>query len=213
MAKNKLKRFEEIKSFPNVLEIPENTAGNWKNIFGNENPVTLELACGAGEYTIALARRFSQRNFIGIDIKGARIFKGAKIAAEEKLTNALFLRTQIDHITKFFSKDEVKEIWILFPDPFPSKPKWKKRLTSTRFLDRYRQLLIRGGKIHLKTDDDDLFEFTLQTIAKLKLNILHSTNNLYASTLQEEVLNEKTFYENIHLAKGKTIKYVCFELI
>ncbi|MEO6169121.1 MAG: tRNA (guanosine(46)-N7)-methyltransferase TrmB [Chitinophagales bacterium] len=211
MAKKKLIRLSELETFANVYQLSMELKGKWKLlVFQNFAPITLELACGKGEYTVALARNFPARNFIGIDIKGARIWRGAKTALEEKISNAAFLRTYIDHITAYFEPGEVAEIWITFPDPYHENSKMNKRLTSSVFLRRYMQILQPGGIIHLKTDDQLLYEFSLDTIAKENCRLLFNTDNLYASDLPDEILSVRTFYEKQHLANGKTIKYIRF---
>lgn len=211
MGKNKLKHLAELQTFPNVYQLRRDLKGKWNElVFQNSNPVTLELACGKGEYTLALARKFPAQNFIGMDIKGARIWTGAKMALEEKISNAAFLRTYIDHIEDYFEEGEVEEIWITFPDPYPEKSKARKRLTSELFLPRYKKILKPGGIIHLKTDDLQLYQFTLEKMEEFKCRILFASDNLYASPLPDEILFEKTFYEQQHLAKGKTIKYIRF---
>lgn len=211
MGKNKLKHLSELETFSNVYQLRRDLKGKWnEDVFKNQNPITLELACGKGEYSIALARKFPDRNFIGIDIKGARIWRGAKTAFEEKLPNVVFLRTYIDHLTDYFDPDEVEDIWILFPDPYREKSKARKRLTSLLFLDRYRQIIKRSGLIHLKTDDLQLYEFTIDTLKEQKAEIHFRTDDLYASTLPDEILSVKTFYEQMHLQESKTIKYIKF---
>lgn len=211
MAKKKLIRLSELETFTNVYQLRMELKGRWnKTVFGNEFPITLELACGKGEYTLALARKFPHRNFIGIDIKGARIWRGAKTALEENISNVAFLRTYIDHITAYFQQSEVAEIWITFPDPYHENSKMRKRLTSEVFLNRYRQILKPGGVIHLKTDDDMLYQFSLESIAQHNCKLLFHTIDLYAGDLPDEMLSVKTFYEQQHLANGKTIKYIRF---
>lgn len=211
MGKSKLRHLAELDTFPNVYQLRRDLKGNWcELVFQNSNPITLELACGKGEYTLALARKFPSRNFIGLDIKGARIWRGAKTALEEKISNVAFLRTYIDHIEDYFTEGEVEEIWITFPDPYPEKSKARKRLTSEVFLPRYKKILNPGGIIHLKTDDLQLFQFTLEKIEECKGQILFVSDDLYASSLPDEILSEKTFYERQHLAEGKTIKYIRF---
>ena len=213
MGKNKLRHLAELETFSNVYQLRKDLKGRWsEEVFHNRSPLTLELACGKGEYTLALAKKFAQRNFIGIDIKGPRIWRGAKTALEEKITNAAFLRTYIDHITEYFEPGEVEEIWILFPDPYQEKSKSRKRLTSPIFLGRYRQILRPGGLIHLKTDNPQLFEFTLETVEQFKGVIHFQTPDLYASVLPDETLSVKTFYEAAHLSEGKTIRYIKFTL-
>src|ERR1043166_4191612 len=160
MGHKKLIRFSELETFENVLQYPTNMKGNWKKIFKNNNPIILELACGKGEYATGLGEIFPGKNFIGVDLKGNRIWVGAKKALENNLTNVAFLRTQIDKITDYFSKDEISEIWITFPDPQLRTSKSKKRLTHPKFLRLYQQFLFPDGPIHLKTDSPDLYQFT-----------------------------------------------------
>lgn len=213
MSKNKLKHLAELQTFQNVYQLRKDLKGKWKElVFRNSHTITLELACGKGEYTLALARRFPERNFIGIDIKGPRIWRGAKTALEEKILNAVFLRAQIDHLTDYFEDGEVDEIWITFPDPYMQKSKTRKRLTSSLFLDRYRQVLKPGGLLHLKTDDLQFYQFTIETIQQHRGSILFQSADLYAEELPDETLAVKTFYELQHLANQKTIKYLKFIL-
>lgn len=226
--RNKLMKFAEVLSFPNVYEnfdaknpglvgkdgAAVDLLGQWgQQHFGNANPIILELACGRGEYTLALSEYFKDQNFIGVDIKGARIWKGAKQALERGLSNAAFLRTRIEQITLFFAKDEVDEVWITFPDPFLKKNKANRRLTSSRFLDHYRKILKKGGIIHLKTDDPTLYEFTLETLWSYPhTEILYFDDNIYSRPLPNPALQFKTYYEHMHLRDGKTIKYIQFRL-
>ncbi len=212
MAQKKLLRFEAIKSFPNVLQYPEGMTGNWKNFFKNNNPIYLELACGKGEYTVELAKIFPRKNFIGVDLKGNRIYIGAKKCLEENISNAAFLRTQIDKVNNYFSKNEVKEIWITFPDPQLRKSKAKKRLTHPRFLRLYQQILPEKGLIHLKTDSPDLFAFTLLVIEMYGLALHESIDNVYEQPKIKEELKIKTYYESLDIAKSKRIHYICFSL-
>ena len=160
MGQKKLQRFEELKTFSNVLQFPENMPGKWNSFFNNSHPIVLELACGKGEYAVSLGKMFPEKNFIGVDLKGNRIWVGAKKALENNLNNVAFLRTQIDKIADYFAKNEVSEIWITFPDPQLRNSKAKKRLTHPKFLRSYQQFLIPGGLIHLKTDSPNLYEFT-----------------------------------------------------
>src|ERR1043166_2192155 len=160
MAHKKLKRFAELKTFSNVLQFPLNMAGKLNSFFKNENPIVLELACGKGEYAVGLGEMFPQKNFIGIDLKGNRIWVGAKKALQNNLSNVAFLRTQIDKIAEYFSQNEIAEIWITFPDPQLRTSKSKKRLTHPKFLRLYQQFLFPDGPIHLKTDSPDLYQFT-----------------------------------------------------
>lgn len=225
--RNKLQKFAEVRNFKNVYQNFDtkeanpllegakgkiDLKGKWKALhFQNEHPITLELACGRGEYSLDLARRYPQKNFIGVDIKGARIWKGAHIALEEQLSNVAFLRTKIELINPFFAKDEVEEIWITFPDPFLRESKVRRRLTASNFLERYRLFLKKGGLVHLKTDDPTLYNFTLETLeADPQVTILYQNNDIYAQPLLFEELSTTTYYEKMHLANGKQIKYVRF---
>ncbi len=226
--KNKLKKFEELHSFPHVYENHNpkepklmrfsdkevDIKGKWSTVhFENDHPIILELACGRGEYTEALAEAYPNINFIGVDIKGARIYQGAKITLEKGLNNAAFLRTRIEQIELFFDSEEVSEIWITFPDPFLRESKENKRLTSVRFLERYRKILKADGKIHLKTDDPDLYYFTLKTISELPgAKVMYQNDDIYADVLAYPELVFKTHYEKEHLEAGKTIKYIRFSL-
>jgi tRNA (guanine-N7-)-methyltransferase len=212
MAQKKLMRFEAIKTFPNVLQYPEGIAGNWKNFFNNDNPVYLELACGKGEYTVELARTFPQRNFVGVDLKGNRIYVGAKKCLEQEIANAGFLRTQIVRINDYFARGEAKEIWLTFPDPHLRKSKAKKRLTHPRFLRLYQQFLPEAGLIHLKTDSPDLFAFTLLVIEMYGLRLHACEDNVYAQPEIKQELKIKTYYESLDIAQSKRIHYLCFSL-
>lgn len=193
---------------------PVDLKGQWaEKHFKNNHPTTLELACGGGEYTVSLARTFPERNFIGVDVKGNRLWKGAKTALEEGLHNAAFLRTRIEIIDHFFAPGEIAEIWITFPDPFPRSSKVNRRLTSAFFLEKYRHILQAGGLVHLKHDDPDFYQFTLETIAEDPRNQLILKNeDIYASDLPFPELGIQTLYESFHLAAGKTIKYVRFRI-
>ena len=212
MAQKKLYRFAQIKSFPNVLEYPENMKGEWNAFFKNNQPLVLELACGRGEYTIGLAGMFPHQNFIGVDVKGNRMYIGAKQALDTGLHNAAFLRTQIEMIASYFAPGEVDEIWITFPDPQLRLSKAKKRLTHPRFLRLYQQILKPGGRIHLKTDSPDLFRFTL-TVARLYELQLHQVmDNVYADAQRNPVLNIQTHYEKMDIAQSRRTHYICFSL-
>ena len=187
--------------------------GSWQEKhFKNNNPIVLELACGGGEYTVALAKKYPDKNVIGVDIKGNRIWKGAKIAMEENISNAAFLRTRIEQLDLFFGKDEVSEIWITFPDPFLRKSKAQRRLTSSRFLKIYRKVLKENGLVHLKTDDPTLYKFTVDTIEEEKINMIYHNDDIYSAELFTEELEVKTYYERMHLEHGKTIKYVRYTI-
>jgi len=212
MAQKKLKRFGEIKSFANVLEYPEDTKGKWKDFFKNNNRIVLELACGKGEYALRLAQLHPEKNFIGVDIKGNRLWVGAKLALKNKLDNVLFLRTQIDKISEYFLKDEVDEIWITFPDPHLRFSKAKKRLTHPKFLRMYQQILKAGGRIHLKTDSPDLYYFTKTVIKLYNLVLISDIDNVYAQKNLPEELAIQTHYEKLDLAKSNCIFYLCFSL-
>lgn len=226
--KNKLRKFAEILSFPNVYECydvqhpalvgagmqPVELKSRWHaRHFQNQKPITLELACGGGEYTVGLARRFPDRNFIGVDVKGNRLWKGAKLALTEGLPNAAFLRTRIEIIEHFFAPGEVAEIWITFPDPFPRASKENRRLTSPFFHDKYRQILQPGGLVHLKHDDPGFYQFTLDAIAAdPRCELLYQNDDIYAGPLAFSELEIQTLYEGMHLAAGRKIKYVRYRL-
>ena len=212
MGQKKLVRFAELKTFEQVLQFPENMAGNWHNHFQNNRPITLELACGKGEYAVGLARLHPQRNFIGVDIKGNRLWVGAGIARRDALTNVAFLRTQIDRIAEYFSPGEVEEIWITFPDPQLRWSKLKKRLTHPKFLRLYQQFLKPGGCVHLKTDSPDLYQFTKEVIGLYKLEVLQDTDDLYAQPDRSSELNIKTHYESLDIAGSNRIHHLCFRL-
>jgi len=212
MAQKKLQRFADIKTFANVLEYPENMQGQWHQFFKNNNPVILELACGRGEYTIGMARLFPQQNFIGVDVKGNRMYIGAKKCLEEKLPNAGFLRTQIEKLPDYFTPGEVDEIWITFPDPQLRISKAKKRLTHPRFLRLYQQVLQPSGVIHLKTDSPDLYHFTKQVIELYGLTIVEDCSDVYKQPQISEELKIKTHYESLDIAQSNTIHYLKFIL-
>ncbi|MBS1608421.1 MAG: tRNA (guanosine(46)-N7)-methyltransferase TrmB [Bacteroidetes bacterium] len=212
MGQKKLLRFEELKSFSNVLEFPENMPGRWKDHFKSSNPVTLELACGKGEYAVGLAQFHKNRNFIGIDLKGNRIWVGAKKALKENLTNVAFLRIQIDQITGYFAKDEVNEIWITFPDPQLRLSKAKKRLTHPKFLRLYKQFLTPGGFIHLKTDSPVLYRFTKKVIDQYNCQLHEDSDDVYNEEQVADELRIKTYYESLDIAKSNRIHHLCFSL-
>ena len=212
MAQKKLQRFADIKTFSNVLEYPEAMKGNWKSFFKNTNPVVLELACGRGEYTVGLAQLFPGQNFIGVDVKGNRMYIGAKKCLTEKITNACFLRTQIEKLAMYFAMTEVDEIWITFPDPQLRISKAKKRLTHPRFLRLYQQILKPGGFIHLKTDSPDLYRFTKLVAELYDVTIVEDKDNVYADADVKEALKIKTHYESLDIAQSKKIYYLKFTL-
>jgi tRNA (guanine-N7-)-methyltransferase len=212
MAQKKLKRFGEIKTFSNVLEYPEKIKGKWNEFFKNDNEIVLELACGKGEYATGLAQLYPHKNFIGVDIKGNRLWVGAKFALENKLNNVAFLRTQIDKLTNYFSANEVSEIWITFPDPQLRISKAKKRLTHPKFLRLYHQILTPGAKIHLKTDSPDLYEFTKLVIRLYDLPVIADIGDVYKMEKLTEELAIKTHYEKLDIAKSNCIFYLSFSL-
>lgn len=224
--RNKLSKFAEILSFPNVYENfhPKHInpigkdgesvelKGKWQERFPVSQPITLELACGRGEYTLQLARDYKERNFIGLDIKGARIWRGAKTALDENLENVAFLRTKIEVIHEFFEPKEVAEIWITFADPFLGKP--NRRLTAQPFLDKYKAILQDDGIMHLKTDDPTLYEFTKEMLAAREdVQILYDRDDIYSQPLDFPELEYKTYYEHSHLRDGRKIKYLRWEFV
>lgn len=225
MGKNKLGKFAENKTFKHVFQPTAEESlnedyknkGNWrKNYFNNENPIILEVGCGKGEYSVGLGKQFKDKNFIGIDIKGARIWRGAKTVEEENIKNVAFLRTRAEFIERFFGKDEIDEIWITFADPQPKKD--KKRLTSPRFIEHYRNILKKGGIMHLKTDSDILYEYTMEQIEEHGYELIQQTDNLYSELIDDldeetqKILNIKTHYEKLFSDKGFDIKYVKFKI-
>lgn len=212
MGQKKLIRFAEMETFANVLQYPQDMKGRWNTFFKNEHPLTLELACGKGEYAVGLGRLFANRNFIGIDVKGNRMWVGAKTALKENLTNVAFMRTQIDRINEYFVKDEVSEIWITFPDPQLRKSKHKKRLTHPKFLHFYQQLLKADGLIHLKTDSPVLYNFTKKVIELYQLTLHTDYDHLYSQSNISPELAIKTHYEGLDIAGSSRIHYLCFSL-
>lgn len=212
MGQKKLQRFAEIETFPNVLIYPQGMQGAWGRHFGNEHPLTLELACGKGDYTLGLARLFPERNFMGVDLKGNRIWRGAKTALVEDLSNVAFLRTQIEQITDYFAPGEVSEIWITFPDPFLRKSRARKRLTHPRFLALYQQFLQPGGTVNLKTDSPELYHFTRRSIEAAGCTLLEDVADVYALDPVPPLLRIQTYYEGMHLADGRTIRFLKFAL-
>jgi tRNA (guanine-N7-)-methyltransferase len=212
MGHKKLIRFAAIKEFENVLEAPENMKGQWHKYFGNYNPIYLELACGKGEYTQNRAAQEPDKNFIGIDVKGNRMYIGAKNCLSQNLKNAAYLRVHIDKITDYFDKEEVAEIWIIFPDPFLRDGKSKNRLTHQKFLHKYQQILQSGATINLKTDSQPLFDFTTEVINDLGCPIHIISHNIYKDGEAPYPLNIKTYYEGMHLADNRTIQYVRYSL-
>ncbi|WP_276388663.1 tRNA (guanosine(46)-N7)-methyltransferase TrmB [Eudoraea chungangensis] len=220
-SKNKLKRFKQNDRFKNVIQ-PSRTEiiegvfpfkGSWREHFQNSHPIVIELGCGKGEYTIELARRNPSKNFIGMDIKGARLWRGAKTALEENLTNVAFLRSQIELIDSLFGPEEVDEIWITFPDPQIKFKRTKHRLTNISFLEKYKRILKCGGVINLKTDSEFMHGYTLGLLQGLNLDIIYANHDVYKNEgSPEEVLDIQTYYENQYLDKGKPITYIKFRV-
>lgn len=209
MAQKKLLRFAQIKEMPHVLEYPMEMKGQWSNFFNNKNPIVLELACGRGEYTVGLSAMFPQKNFIGVDVKGNRMYIGAKKTMDAKCGNAAFLRTQIEMIDQYFAPNEVDEIWLTFPDPQLRISKAKKRLTHPRFLRLYYQFLKPGALIHLKTDSPALYSFTLSVIEMYGLTLNEKSADVYAAP-HAAALDIKTHYEMLDIAGSKKIHYLQF---
>ncbi len=221
MPKNKIKKFDENLTFPNLFQVGYHELmekgfelkGNWNKLFfKNKNPIILELGCGKGEYTVGLAKKYPSNNYIGIDVKGARLWRGAKSSEEMVLKNTAFVRTKIELVNHFFGPDEVSEIWVTFPDPQPKPFKAHKRLISPRFLNTYRKFLQSNGIIHLKTDNLLLFEYCIEVIKIEKHSLIFETKDLYKSAINEDVLNIQTFYEKQYLDQGIKINYLKFRL-
>ncbi len=223
MGKGKLAKFAEMKAMKNVFEypfsviedVPFTMNGHWHDqYFHNDNPIVLELGCGKGEYTVGLGKLYPNMNFIGVDIKGARMWTGAKQALAEGLDNVAFLRTNIEIIDRFFAPGEVQEIWLTFSDPQMKNP--RKRLSSTFFLQRYRNFLVDGGTIHLKTDSNFLFTYTKLMVEKNQLPLDICTEDLYHDTpavlTESPILNIQTYYESMWMARGLNIRYMRFQL-
>lgn len=223
MGKNKLRKFTEINIFHNVIQ-PDYRSdiesfeykGKWsKAFFNNNKPLVLEIGCGKGEYTVGLAKQYPEKNFIGVDIKGDRIWHGAKASLDHELNNAAFIRIQAEKINQYFGEKEVSEIWLTFPDPQPNKPRIKKRLTSEKFLDRYKKTLLPESPIHLKTDNKNLFEYTLKVIKENNHKLHIAIKDLYNSneySLEPAVKNIQTYYEKMFVAEGSVIYYLKFSL-
>lgn len=212
MGHKKLLRFEEITVFENVFQHTKEMKGKWNEHFKNNHSITLELACGKGEYSVGQGRMFKDRNFIGIDIKGNRIWRGAKTALEEQLNNVAFLRAEIDKLPEYFEQNEVAEIWITFPDPQLRLSKAKKRLTHPKFLRLYQQVLKKDGIVHLKTDSPDLYVFTKTVIELYNINLLVDYDNLYQQQNLSQELYIKTHYESLDIAQSNRIHYLQFKI-
>ena len=220
-SKNKLKRFKENETFKNVIqpnreEITNGSfslKGKWNEFFGNDNPLVLELGCGKGEYTVAMGKQNKNKNYIGIDIKGARFWRGAKTAIEENMSNVAFLRTQIELIDELFAANEVSEIWITFPDPQIKYKRTKHRLTNEVFLNKYRAILKQDGVVNLKTDSEFMHGYTLGLLHGKGLEVLYANHDVYKNEgSPKEVLEIQTFYEKQYLEKGKPITYIKFRI-
>ena len=212
MGQKKLVRFAELETFSNVLQFPVKMPGTWNGFFENKNPLVLELACGKGEYALGLAKIYPNKNFIGIDIKGNRLWVGAKKAIQHCLDNVAFLRIQIDQLTEYFATEEVDEIWITFPDPQLRTSRAKKRLTHPRFLRLYQQIMRPGGLIHLKTDSPSLYYFTRFIAGLYQLDIQDATEDVYARPVNPAEISIKTHYEKLDIAESKQVYYICFAL-
>lgn len=212
MGQKKLIRFAEIKTFSNVFQYPAGIKGKWKEVFKNDHPITLELACGKGEYTLGMARLFPHRNFIGIDLKGNRIWVGAKTALAEGFQNVAFMRTHIDKIRDYFTPGEVEDIWLTFPDPHLRISRAKKRLTHPNFLRLYQQITGPGSYIHLKTDSPVLYNFTRDVLHLYNIETETDINDLYASAPTDPVLQIKTHYEKLDIAQSNQVHYLKFKL-
>ena len=212
MGHKKLIRFEELNTFSNVFQHITALKGSWNNFFKNQNSITLELACGKGEYTVGQGKLYPNRNFIGVDIKGNRIWRGAKTALDDNMNNIAFLRAEIDKLPDYFSQNEIAEIWITFPDPQLRLSKAKKRLTHPQFLRLYQQVLQPNGLIHLKTDSPDLYNFTKTVINLYKLELLVDYDNLYQQNNLAQELYIKTHYESLDIAQSSKIHYLQFKI-
>jgi tRNA (guanine-N7-)-methyltransferase len=220
VGKNKLAKFADMEEFPHVFQVSSHAIregvgfemkGKWNELFfRNNNPIVLELGCGKGEYTVGLGRLYPDKNFVGVDIKGARLWAGAKESHESEMKNVAFLRTNIEMIHHFFAENEVSEIWLTFPDP--QMKKVTKRLTATNFMKSYQQFLKGNGLVHLKTDSNFMFTYTCEMVAANHYPVVFSSTDLYASDLQDPILGIKTYYEQQWLERGLTIKYIQFLL-
>ncbi|MEP7168722.1 MAG: tRNA (guanosine(46)-N7)-methyltransferase TrmB [Bacteroidota bacterium] len=219
MGKNKLKRFAEIKTFEKVFQpvidfhSPDHELkGKWnEKVFLNDHPIVLELGCGRGEYTIGLAKEYPEKNFIGIDIKGARLWRGAKTANENKISNTAFLRIRIELIEKFFAENEISEIWLTFPDPHLRESKENKRLSSPHFLEKYKRMFQKKGLMYLKTDSKNLFDFTHEILSKENGRMIFFSSDLYNPVVETDNVTIQTTYEKTFLKEGKNICFLCFE--
>ncbi|MBT4849279.1 tRNA (guanosine(46)-N7)-methyltransferase TrmB [Candidatus Parcubacteria bacterium] len=213
MSRKKLQRFAETEKFPNLAQVHQpDIKEKLADFLEDNNSIILELACGKGAYTLALAKKLPHIKFIGIDIQGERLWSGAKQAIEQNLKNVFFLRIQIENLAEYFTKNSINEILITFPDPFPREKQLRKRLTSYRFLEIYKQLIKEDGLIHLKTDDENLFDFSVETIQNFGGTIKTNTKDIYSKINIDPILEIKTYYEHMHLKAGKKINYLKFSL-
>ncbi len=220
MGRGKLEKYKEVTEFSNTLEYTDfqdeespKPKGHWHSeIFKNENPIILELACGKGTYTLELAQRYPDKNFVGVDIKGNRIWKGARQSLEEGLDNVRFLRIYIDHLDEYFAPEEVDDIWITFPDPYPRRSDRSKRLSSPKFLKIYQRVLKPEGLIHFKTDSDELFSFTKKMVRESECEVQDVVDEIYQERPNDELLTIQTHFEKKYLEKGRTISYIKFSL-
>ncbi len=212
--KSKLEKFADLANNPIVIEKNPSLKGKWNtDFFKNNNPIVIELACGKGDYTLGMAKLFPDKNFIGVDIKGNRIWSAARLADLDNLQNVGFIRDQIDHIHEYFEKDEVAEIWITFADPFPRDGDAKKRLTDKKFLTLYKKILQKTGTINVKIDSDVLYNYTKETLTEFPSLILKDYNDVYAMNKNDELFGIQTYYEKMHLKDNRTIKYLQFQLL
>ncbi len=208
MPRKKLRRFAEVKTFSNVLEFPEKIRGKWSGLFGNKKPIVLELGCGSGEFTLGLARLMPDKNFIGVDIQGERLWCGAKSALEEGISNVRFLRIFIEKLEEHFKKNEISDIWITFPDPHPRRRSAKRRLTSPRFLEMYRKILKTKGAVYFKTDSRPLFDYSLESFTACKYKIQEQKTDLHGADVSPDPLfSLMTTFEKRYVKQGRKI---CF---
>jgi len=208
MSRKKTQKIAELKTFANVLQSADPAVIDWQIIFGNDKSLTLELGCGSGVYTRELAKLFPEKNFISIDTKGARLWQGATIALAENFANVRFLRSRIENIESYFPKRSIAQIWLTFPDPFPKKRQAKHRLTAPPFLEIYKKILAPDGVLHLKTDDLNLLNYSVETLADAGFRVVEIINNLYAMPKINPILAIQTVYEKKHLAQNKQIHYL-----
>ena len=211
MPRRKRQHLAELTVLPNFLDHPQDVKGNWhKVIFQNDNPIILELGCGKGNYAIALAEKFPELNVIGIDKKGDRLWHGVTQAQQRNLTNVRFVRLPIEKIVDYFATNEVSEIWITFPDPYPRRGEAKKRLVSPQFLSRYHQITAQGGKFHLKTDNVGLFAYACDVLADPAYSVSRRVDDIYQDAPEDDLLTIQTTFEKKYIAVGKKIQYVCW---